>query len=55
MLKSIPWDVWAAGVFAVAAVLAMIFEPAPAAFIVAYIFLCAYVVVKAINGTRGGS
>jgi len=52
VLKSIPWDVWGAAALAVATVLAMIFEPAPAAFIVAYIFLCAYVVVETISGSQ---
>jgi hypothetical protein len=52
MLKSIPWDVWAAAVLAATAVLAMIFEPAPAMFIVGYILLCAYVVVETISGTQ---
>ena len=52
MLKSIPWDVWAAAALALAAVLAMIFEPAPAALIVVYIFLCAYVIVETINGAQ---
>ena len=52
MFKSIPWDVWAAVTLAGALVLAMIFEPGPAAFIVGYFFLCAYIVVETINGAR---
>jgi hypothetical protein len=52
VFKSIPWDVWAAATLAVAAFLAMIFEPAPAVLIVVYIFLCAYIVVKTIKGAQ---
>jgi hypothetical protein len=53
VFKSIPWDVWAAATLAVTAVLAMIFEPAPAAFIVGYIFLCTYIVVETIKDPQG--
>jgi hypothetical protein len=48
MFKAIPWDVWLAATVAVVAALAMIFEPAPAIFIVVYLCLCAYIVVKII-------
>ena len=49
MFKVIPWDVWLAATLALVAVLAMIFDPAPAIFIVAYLGLCAYVVAHAIG------
>ena len=52
MFKAIPWDVWAAVTLAGATILAMIFEPGPAALIVGYIFLCAYIVVQTINGAQ---
>jgi hypothetical protein len=34
MLRSIPWDVWAAAAIAVAVALVAIFDPAPAIFLV---------------------
>ena len=49
MFKAIPWDVRLAATVAAVAALAMIFEPAPAIFIVAYICLCAYIVVQTIG------
>ena len=52
MFRSIPWDVWAAATLAGAVVLAMIFEPGPAALIVAYIFVCAYIVVETMSGAQ---
>jgi hypothetical protein len=52
MLKFIPWDIWAAASLAGAVVLVMIFEPKPAAFIVGYIFLCAYVVFETFRGAQ---
>ena len=52
MFRSVPWDVWAAATLAGAVVLAMIFDAGPAALIVGYIFLCAYVVVQTINGAQ---
>ena len=52
MLKSIPWDVWAAGTLEGGVTLAKIFELRPAAFIVGYIFLCVYIVVETISGAR---
>jgi hypothetical protein len=52
VFKSIPWDVWAASALGIATVLAMIFGPAPAALIVVYIFMCAYIVVETIKGAQ---
>ncbi len=49
MLKTIPWDVWLAAALAAVVILAALFEPTSAAFIVVYIFLCAYIVVKIIS------
>ena len=50
MIRVIPWDVWAAAALALAVALAGIFGPTPAAFIVIFFGLCAYVVVQTING-----
>lgn len=52
MLKLLPWDIWAAAVLAAGVALAAIFEPAPAIFIVIYLGLCAYVVIKALRTER---
>jgi hypothetical protein len=41
MLRSVPWDVWAAEAIAVAVALVAIFDPAPAVFIAIYLGLCA--------------
>lgn len=49
MLKIFPWDIWVAAVLAFAVALAGIFGPTPAAFIVIYLGLCAYIVVQTIN------
>ncbi|HEX3338066.1 MAG TPA: hypothetical protein VHT68_02695 [Pseudolabrys sp.] len=50
MLKSIPWDVWAAAAIAVAVVLVAIFDPTPAIFIVIVLGLCAYIAVQTFGG-----
>jgi hypothetical protein len=50
MIKSITWDIWVAAALAVATILAAIFDPAPVAFIVLYLGLCAYVVLETFNG-----
>jgi hypothetical protein len=49
MLKIFPWDIWVAAALAFAVALAGIFGPTPAAFIVIYLGLCAYIVVQTIN------
>ena len=54
MLKLLPWDVWAAGALAVAVVLAAIFDPAPAIFLIACLVLCAYIVVKTFSRSKPG-
>jgi uncharacterized membrane protein len=46
MLRSIPWDVWAAAAIAVLVGLAAIFDPAPAIFIAIYLGLCAYIAAQ---------
>ena len=53
MIKSIPWDIWAAVALALTVGLAAIFDPAPAVFIVIYLGLCAYVVVKTFSSKPG--
>jgi hypothetical protein len=50
MVKFIPWDIWAAAALALAVALAGVFGLTPAAFIVIFIGLCAYVVVQTIKG-----
>jgi hypothetical protein len=51
MLKILPWDIWAAAALATGVLLAAIFEPTPiAVFIVIYLGLCAYIVVKTFSG-----
>jgi hypothetical protein len=47
MVKLITWDIWAAAALALAVALA---GPTPAAFIVIFVGLCAYVVVQTIKG-----
>jgi hypothetical protein len=54
MLKSIPWDVWAAAAAAVIVALIAILDTWPALLTVAYVALCAYVVVETINGEHSG-
>ena len=49
MLRSIPWDVYAAGAIAGAVALGAIFDPAPAIFIVIYLGLCAYIAVQTFS------
>jgi len=49
MLKILPWDIWAAVALAIAVGLAAIFDPAPVVFVVIYLGLCAYVIVKTFN------
>ena len=44
MLRSVPWDVWAAGALAVAVLVAAIFEPWPVVLVAIYLALCAYIV-----------
>jgi hypothetical protein len=51
-MKSIPWDVWAAGALAVSVLLLALFEPASAIFLVVYVVVCAYVAVKAFGSRR---
>jgi hypothetical protein len=50
MVKLITWDIWAAAALALAVALAGIFGPTPAALVVIFIGLCAYVVVQTIKG-----
>ena len=53
MIKSIPWDIWAAVALAAGVVLAAILDPAPAIFVMVYLALCAYVVVKTFSSKPG--
>ena len=50
MVKLIPWDIWVAAALAIAVALAGVFGPAPVAFIMIFLGLCAYVVVQTIKG-----
>jgi hypothetical protein len=54
MLKSIPWDVWAAVVAAVFVALLDVFDSKPVILTAAYLGLCAYVVVETISGENAG-
>lgn len=49
MVKLIPWDIWVAAALAIAVALAGVFGPAPVAFIVIFLGLCAYVVVQTVK------
>jgi hypothetical protein len=46
MITLVTWDIWAAAALALAVALAGIFDHIPAAFIVVYLGLCAYIVVE---------
>ena len=46
MLRSIPWDVWAAAAIAVVVGIAAIFDPTSAIFIVIFLGLCAYIAAQ---------
>lgn len=50
MLKTIPWDIWAASALAVAVALTALFDPHHAILTVIFIFVCGYIVAKVING-----
>ena len=54
MLKMLPWDIWAAAALAAGIVLAAIFDPAPAIFIIACLALCAYIVFKTFSRSKAG-
>ena len=54
MIKLIPWDIWAAAALAAGVVLAAIFDPAPAIFIIACLALCAYIVVATFSKSTPG-
>ena len=54
MLRSIPWDFWAAAAIAVVVCLLAMLDLTSAIFVAIYLALCAYVIAETISNETDG-